>query len=59
MAIYTKILESRIFDKQEDALEWSSKKKAEYVAADTPVKTDTVPVDATRRRWKSIVYLKS
>lgn len=59
MATYSKILESRIFDKQEEALEWARKKKVEYVAADTPVKTDTVPADATRRRWKSIVYLKT
>ena len=59
MALYTKILESRIFDSQKEATDWAKEKKSEYVAADTPVKTDTVPADATRRRWKSIVYLKT
>lgn len=57
-ALYPKVLESRIFDSQAEAKEWGSKKKEEYKMADNPVKVDVVPADATRRRWKAILYLK-
>jgi hypothetical protein len=33
-------------------------KKNEYKMAENPVKVDVVPADATRRRWKAIIYLK-
>jgi hypothetical protein len=59
MAIYAKVLESRIFDNKEEAQDWSVKKKMEYKEAGNPVKADIVPADATRRRWKVVLYLKA
>jgi mannose/cellobiose epimerase-like protein (N-acyl-D-glucosamine 2-epimerase family) len=52
-------IEERIFPVQAEALAWGNKKKEEYKSADMSVKVDTNPVDATRRRWKTTVYLKS
>lgn len=57
-ALYQQI-EERIFPNQEEALDWGNTKKEEYKSADLTVKVDTNPVDATRRRWKTTVYLKS
>lgn len=57
-ALYPKVLESRIFDSQAEAKAWGSDKKTDYKEAGNPVKVDVVPADATRRRWKAIVYLK-
>lgn len=57
-ALYGKVLESRIFDSQAMAKEWGDKTKEEYKMSGNPVKVDVVPADATRRRWKAIVYLK-
>lgn len=57
-ALYGKILESMVFGTQAEASEWADEKKTQYNEAGNPVKTDVVPADATRRRWKAIVYLK-
>jgi len=57
-AVYPKILESMIFPTQAEAIEWGDNKKSQYKEAGNPVKVDVVPADATRRRWKAIVYLK-
>ena len=57
-ALYGKVLESHIFTSQAEAKEWADTKKNEYKNAGNPVKTDIVPADASRRRWKAIVYLK-
>lgn len=57
-ALYAKILESRIFENQQEAIDWGKNKKTEYTQASVPVKVDTNPVDATRRRWKTTVFTK-
>jgi hypothetical protein len=57
-ALYGKILESMTFPSQAEAREWANEKQDQYKNAETPVKYDVVPADATRRRWKAIVYLK-
>ena len=57
-ALYGKILESMTFPAQAEAREWANEKQTQYSNAETPVKYDVVPADATRRRWKAIVYLK-
>lgn len=58
-ALYQRVAESRIFPTQAEAKEWAQSKKEDYKAAGNPVKVDVVPSDATRRRWKAVVYLKS
>lgn len=58
-ALYQQVLESRIFDNQREATTWGKEKKEEFKAADMSVKVDTNPVDETRRRWKTTVYLKT
>lgn len=57
-ALYAKLLESRIFTNQAEAIEWGKEQKTKYSQADVPVKVDTNPVDATRRRWKTTVFTK-
>lgn len=57
-ALYGKILESRIFNSRAEATEWGKTEKDNYKQAGNPVKVDVVPADATRRRWKAILYLK-
>lgn len=57
-SVYPKVLESVVFNTQAEALAWGDKKKEEYKNAGETVKVDTSPVDATRRRWKTTVYLK-
>lgn len=52
-------IEERVFPNQAEALSWGNTKKDEYKSADMTVKVDTNPVDATRRRWKTTVYLKT
>lgn len=59
MAVYGKILESRIFSTQQEAVVWATNKKIEFKEAGNPVKADVVPADATRRRWKAVIYLKT
>lgn len=58
-ALYQQILASRIFQSQADAVEWGKEQREKYKAADMTVKVDTNPVDATRRRWKTEVFLKT
>ena len=58
-SLYQQILESRVFPLQEEAIAWGNKKKEEYKSANMSVKVDTNPVDATRRRWKTTVFLKT
>lgn len=58
-ALYQKLTESSIFNTQAEAIAWGKKKKEDYKAADMSVKVDTKPVDETRRRWITEVYLKS
>lgn len=57
-ALYQKVLESRLFGNQEEAMAWGKEKKEQYKNADIPVKVDTEPADATRRRWITKVYAK-
>lgn len=58
-SIYLKIVESQTFDTQAEALAWGKTKKKEYTESDIPVKVDTNPIDATRRRWVTEVYAKT
>ena len=58
-ALYAKLLESRAFPTQAEAVQWGKDKKEQYVAADMAVKVDTEAADATRRRWITKVYLKT
>lgn len=58
-ALYQKLLESRIFPSQAEAIEWGKTKREQYKAADMVVKVDTKPADPTRRRWLTEVFLKT
>ena len=58
-SLYQQVLESRIFDTQAEAIGWGNEQKERYKSADMSVKVDTNPVDATRRRWKTVVFLKT
>ncbi|WP_291394977.1 hypothetical protein [Acinetobacter sp.] len=47
-----------IFPSQAEAREWANEKQETYNEAGNPVKYDVVAADATRRRWKAVIYLK-
>ncbi|MFK5282300.1 hypothetical protein ACI3PL_22350 [Lacticaseibacillus paracasei] len=57
-ALYPKLIESRIFDSQAEAIAWGKQKRQEYKDADMVAKVDTKPADSTRRRWLTEVFLK-
>ncbi len=58
-ALYQRVVESKTFNTQAEAIAWGKQEKEKYKQADIVVKVDTVPIDATRRQWKTQVYMKT
>lgn len=59
-SLYMKAVESRTFSTQAEATAWAKEQKEKYKQSEAgTLKHEIVPTDATRRRWKATLYLKT